>query len=141
MQAGGRTAARDRDLDEQRSELLAGEEAALVELERAAATATGETDECLRITIDEAGRGSATQARLEWQHGVADRPVAEPAAVLTRLPAQPIHEGAGALLVDVLESMLGREVGKRVRDQQPPVLAAGAVVDDVVGARSTHSSA
>jgi hypothetical protein len=62
------------------------------------------------------------------------RAVAEPAAVVVDQATQSVHERAGALLVDVAQSLFGCEVRKRVGDQQAPVFAAGAVVDDVVGA-------
>jgi hypothetical protein len=54
--------------------------------------------------------------------------------VLIDLTAQPVHEAAGTLLVDVGEAFVSAEARERVGDQQPPVLAARAVVDDVVGA-------
>jgi hypothetical protein len=62
------------------------------------------------------------------------RPVAQPAAVVVDHTAQPVNERAGTVLVNVAQSLTRLEVGQRVGDQQPPVLATGAVVDDVVGA-------
>jgi hypothetical protein len=57
-------------------------------------------------------------------------------AVLVGQAAQPVDEPAGAMLVDVSEPLVRREVGQGVGDQQAPVLASRAVVDDVVGPTS-----
>ena len=48
------------------------------------------------------------------------------------LATEPVDKAAHALLVEVAQTLFGCEVRQRVGDQQTPVLAAGAIVDDVM---------
>ena len=123
-----------RDLGEQPGELLAREKAPLVELVCAAAPTARQDDHRFRPVAEKPRTGSVPQAGHKRRHRVAHRAIAEPMPVLVDQPTQPVDERTRLTLVDVAEPLARPEVDKGVRDQQAPVLAARAIVDDVVGA-------
>ena len=49
------------------------------------------------------------------------------------LATEPVDKAAHPLFVKVAQTLFRCEVHQRVGNQQTPVLAAGAIVDDVVG--------
>lgn len=60
------------------------------------------------------------------------RAVVQSVPVGSVLATEPVDEPAQPLRVEVAQTLASGEVLKRVGDQQTPVLAAGAIVDDVV---------
>ena len=52
--------------------------------------------------------------------------------VVSVLATEPVDEPAQPLSVEVAQTLVSGEVLKRVGDQQTPVLAPGAIVDDVM---------
>src|SRR5439155_12474535 len=52
--------------------------------------------------------------------------------VASVLATEPVDEPAQPLSVEVAQTLVSGEVLKRVGDQQTPVLAPGAIVDDVM---------
>lgn len=126
MRAAQRTAATVGDLSEQPRELLAREEAPLVELVGATAATARQQHQRLRAATEQPDSGGVGQAWLQRQHRVADRAVAQPVPVLIGQPTQPVHERARPTLIDVAQALARLKVCERVGDQQPPVLATGA---------------
>jgi hypothetical protein len=82
----------------------------------------------------QAGAVRVAQATAQGHHGVVHRAVAQPVPVVSALATEPVDKSAHALLIEVAQTLLGSEVRKRAGDEQAPVLAAGAIVDDVMGA-------
>jgi len=121
-----------RDLSQQSRELLTRQEAALIELIRASAPPARQDDVGASITDGQPGAVRVAQARARRQQKVVHRVIAQPMPVGSVLATEPVDETAHALLVEVAQTLLGCEVLKRVRDERPPVLAAGAIVDDVM---------
>jgi hypothetical protein len=75
---------------------------------------------------------SVAQACTQRQHRVVHRAVAHPTAIVAVLATESLDEPAQPLRVEVAQPLFRGEVRKRVGDQQTPVLAAGAIVDDVM---------
>jgi hypothetical protein len=113
--------------------LLSRQEAALIELIGAPAPPVGQHDGGADIVDDQAGPARVAQASAQRQHGVVHRAVAQPAPIGSALTTEPVDKPTQPLCVEVAQTLLGSEVRQRVGDQQTPVLAASAIVDDVMG--------
>ena len=98
----------------------------------APAPAAGQRDGGADIADGQPGAVRVAQASAQRQHGVVHRAVAQPVPVASVLATEPVDKAAHALFIEVAQTLLGSEILKRVGDQQSPVLAAGAVVDDVM---------
>ena len=122
------------DLVEQPRQLLSRQEASLIELISATAATARQQHRRPGGVTEQPGACRVPQTRLQRHCRVANRSVAQPVPVPVGQAAQPVDERSSLMLVDVAQSLVGREVRERVLDQQPPVLTARAVVDDVVGA-------
>jgi hypothetical protein len=100
----------------------------------APAPAAGQHHPGARVAADKAGAVCVAQAGAQRHHGVVDRAVAQSVPVGSMPATKPVDEAAHTLFVEVAQTLFGGEVRKRVGDEQTPVLAAGAIVDDVMTA-------
>ena len=108
------------------------QEAPLIELIRASAPPARQHDGGASIADGQPGVVRVAQARAQREHRVVHRAVVQSVPVGSVLATEPVDEPAHALLVEVAQTLLGCEVRQRVGDQQTPVLAASAIVDDVM---------
>ena len=99
---------------------------------RRARVGGGEARSGADVADHQTGAGGVAQAGAQRKHGVVHRAVAKPMPVGSVLATEPVDEPAHALFVEVAQTLLGCEVRQRVGDQQAPVLAARAIVDDVM---------
>jgi hypothetical protein len=112
--------------------LAARQEASLVEFIRAPAPAAGQHDRGADVADHQPGAVRVAQARAQRQHRVVHRAVVQPTPIASLLATERLDKAAQTVLVEVAQTLFRCEIRQRVGDEQAAVLAAGAIVDDVM---------